>query len=154
RPDQGAGHAVSVHHVEQDQHDLGHRKEAVVRRIEHPDDEKRRCPGNDLGDDLAPGTPDYRLPHLVQQAGSRWSGRVGFGHSDAAIAVPAMAPAVTNWPTMRLRRRRAWSLDWKIPRASSDSAPHLRLSIFAIERLRTKRRSTTSEPARAPISRL
>jgi hypothetical protein len=63
--DQPARQAVAVEHVEEHQHDRGHRVQAVIAWIEDPDDQEGRRPLYRLGENLAARSPQNRASHLI-----------------------------------------------------------------------------------------
>ena len=62
RPHQAARQAIAVEHVEEGQHDLGHREQPIVGGAEDADDEDGGRPLDELGENLAPRAPQNRVP--------------------------------------------------------------------------------------------
>jgi hypothetical protein len=88
--DQRRGEAPAVHQVEEDEHDLGHREQAVIGRIEEADDHEGRRPGDELGDDLAPRAPQDGALHPLAERGRRSRSfgrrrRCGLGRVDVQL---------------------------------------------------------------------
>ena len=68
RLDQRAGKAPPVEEAQCGDHHLAHREQAVIRRIEQPDHEDRRPPGDELRNQLAAPAPCQCIAHACRKS--------------------------------------------------------------------------------------
>ena len=68
--DQPARQSVAVQHVEQHQHDLRHREQAVIGRREDTNHQEGRRPLDQLAENLAARAPQNRAAHLLRPSDS------------------------------------------------------------------------------------